>query len=146
MKQLHVEQLAQIWKADVEFGDLTLLVGPQASGKSVFLQLFKLVKDHGPITKTLKRYGYSYEPGVTESPSDPLLTLMFGEGMGAIWRQESRVKADGKLVDLSALRKGNGKDQESVLQEKIDPRALGAALRHFLTPEIVIKSRPVALV
>lgn len=114
MKQLHVEQLAQIRKADVEFGDLTLLVGPQASGKSVFLQLFKLVKDHGPITKTLKRYGYSYEPGATESTSDPLLTLMFGEGMGAIWRKESRVKPDGKLVDLSGLRKGNGKDQESV--------------------------------
>jgi ABC-type multidrug transport system ATPase subunit len=73
MKQLHVEQLAQIRKADVEFGDITLLVGPQASGKSVFLQL--LVKDHGPITKTLKRYGYSYEPGTTESTSDPLLTL-----------------------------------------------------------------------
>jgi hypothetical protein len=39
---------------------------------------------------------------------------MFGEGMGAIWRQESVVKADGKAVDLSGLRKGNGKDQESV--------------------------------
>ncbi|MBC7193030.1 AAA family ATPase [Marinobacter sp.] len=114
MKQLHVEQLAQIRKADVEFGDLTLLVGPQASGKSVFLQLFKLVKDHGPITKTLKRYGYSYEPGTTESTSDPLLTLMFGEGMGAIWRKDSLVKSDGKPVDLTGLRKGNGKDQESV--------------------------------
>jgi hypothetical protein len=80
----------------------------------VFLQLFKLVKDHGPITKTLKRYGYSYEPGTTESTSDPLLTLMFGEGMGAIWRKDSLVKPDGKPVDLTGLRKGNGKDQESV--------------------------------
>jgi molybdenum-dependent DNA-binding transcriptional regulator ModE len=43
-----------------------LLVGPQASGKSVFLQLFKLVQDHGPITKTLKRFGYSY--GHLEKP------------------------------------------------------------------------------
>ena len=114
MKQLHVEQLAQISEADVQFGDFTLLVGPQASGKSVFLQLFKLVKDHGPITKTLKRYGYSYEPGVTESASDPLLTLMFGEGMGTIWRKGSLVESDGKQVDLAGLRKESGRDQESV--------------------------------
>lgn len=114
MKQLHVEQLAQIKEADVQFGDLTLLVGPQASGKSVFLQLFKLVEDHGPIIGTLKRYGYSYEPGATEGDSDPLLMLMFGEGMGGIWRKETRVKPDGKLVDLPSLRKGNSKDLESV--------------------------------
>lgn len=113
MKQLQAEQLAQIQNAEIHFGDLTLLVGPQASGKSVFLQLFKLVQDHGPITKTLKRFGYSYDQG-PDTDGDPLLTLMFGEGMGAIWRQESVVKADGKAVDLSGLRKGNGKDQESV--------------------------------
>ncbi len=114
MKQLQVEQLAQIREADVEFGDLTLLVGPQASGKSVFLQLFKLVEDHGPITGTLKRYGYSYEPGALDGASDPLLTLMFGEGMGAIWRKQSQVTQDGKSVSLASLRKGNSRDEESV--------------------------------
>jgi hypothetical protein len=114
MKQLHVEQLAQIEKADVEFGDLTLLVGPQASGKSVFLQLFKLVQDHGPITKTLKQYGYSFEPGAMEGAGDPLLTLMFGEGMGSIWRHNTVIKSDNRQVDLASLRKGNGKYQESV--------------------------------
>tara|TARA_R110001592_G_scaffold160656_1_gene392865 strand:- start:21910 stop:23076 length:1167 start_codon:yes stop_codon:yes gene_type:complete len=114
MKQLHVEQLAQIEKADVEFGDLTLLVGPQASGKSVFLQLFKLVQDHGPITKTLKQYGYSFGPGATEGAGDPLLTLMFGEGMGSIWRHNTVVKSGNRQVDLASLRKGNGKYQESV--------------------------------
>ena len=30
-------------RVDVTFGDLTLLVGPQASGKSLFLELFKYV-------------------------------------------------------------------------------------------------------
>lgn len=47
MTRLSVQHLAQIDRAQVDFGDLTLLVGPQASGKSVFLQLFKLLKDHG---------------------------------------------------------------------------------------------------
>ncbi|MDQ7732005.1 AAA family ATPase [Halomonas sp. SpR1] len=114
MKKLHVEKIAQIKTADVQFGDLTLLVGPQASGKSIFLQLFKLVEDHGPITTALKRYGYSYEPSELEGAGDPLLTLMFGEGMGAIWEEQSRVRNDEQSVSLSSLRKGNSKDVESV--------------------------------
>lgn len=114
MKKLHVERIAQIKTADVQFGDLTLLVGPQASGKSIFLQLFKLVEDHGPITAALKRYGYSYEPSELEGAGDPLLTLMFGEGMGAIWGEQSYVHNDGQSVSLASLRKGNSKDVESV--------------------------------
>ena len=114
MKQLQVKHLAQINQADIRFGDLTLLVGPQASGKSVFLQLFKLVQDHGSITKMLKRYGYSFEFSGDSKAPDPLLTLMFGEGMGHIWRAESLVNSDGHAVDLARLRKANGKEQESV--------------------------------
>ncbi|MCG5516881.1 MULTISPECIES: hypothetical protein [unclassified Ectothiorhodospira] len=33
MTRLSVQHLAQIDRAQVDFGDLTLLVGPQASGK-----------------------------------------------------------------------------------------------------------------
>jgi len=114
MKQLSIEQLAQIRKAEVSFGDLTLLVGPQASGKSVFLQLFKLIADHGAITSTLKRYGYSYENAAAENGEDPLLTLMFGEGMGGVWRSESRVCKEGVPVSLQSLKAGANKDKESV--------------------------------
>lgn len=114
MNHLQVENLAQIASADVQFGDLTLLVGPQASGKSVFLQLFKLVQDHGPITATLRKHGYSYEGTSKEDTSDPLLTLMFGEGMGGIWRNSSVVKTAGQTVELESLRNANGKDKESV--------------------------------
>lgn len=114
MSHLQVENLAQIANVDIQFGDLTLLVGPQASGKSVFLQLFKLVQDHGPITATLRKYGYWYERTSKEDASDPLLTLMFGEGMGGIWRNNSVVKTAGQRVELESLRKANGKDKESV--------------------------------
>lgn len=114
MTQLSVEHLAQIDRAEVEFGDLTLLVGPQASGKSVFLQLFKLLQDHGPIVKTLKRYGYSYEADAHGENDDPLLTLMFGEGMGAIWSEQTRVVLDGKAAELEALRGSNAREEESV--------------------------------
>ncbi|AHK78166.1 hypothetical protein M911_02070 [Ectothiorhodospira haloalkaliphila] len=114
MTRLSVQHLAQIDRAQVDFGDLTLLVGPQASGKSVFLQLFKLLKDHGPITRTLKRYGYSFEADVPSHVGDALLVLMFGEGMGNIWTDRTQVRMDGRSAELEALRLGNGRDEESV--------------------------------
>ncbi|HRI68301.1 MAG TPA: hypothetical protein PK156_28925 [Polyangium sp.] len=39
MKRLRVTGFGPIRQADVKFGDLTVLVGPQASGKSLFVQL-----------------------------------------------------------------------------------------------------------
>jgi len=40
-QKLILENFGPIKKAEVEFGDLTVLVGPQATGKSVFLQMYK---------------------------------------------------------------------------------------------------------
>ena len=45
MKRLRVTAFGPIQEADVKFGDLTVLVGPQASGKSLFVQLYKLIED-----------------------------------------------------------------------------------------------------
>jgi predicted ATP-dependent endonuclease of OLD family len=39
MNQLEIKSFGPIEEANVQFGDLTLLVGAQASGKSIFLQL-----------------------------------------------------------------------------------------------------------
>ena len=55
-QRLCVQNLGPIKKADVDFGDLTVLIGPQASGKSLFLELFKLIKDKAHIVSTLKKY------------------------------------------------------------------------------------------
>jgi predicted ATP-dependent endonuclease of OLD family len=46
---LQVLNAGQIKDAKIEFGDLTVLVGPQATGKSIFLQLFKLLIDTGAV-------------------------------------------------------------------------------------------------
>jgi len=35
-KRISVSNLGQIKNADVKFGDLTVFVGPQATGKSIF--------------------------------------------------------------------------------------------------------------
>ncbi|MBR4214573.1 MAG: AAA family ATPase [Bacteroidales bacterium] len=44
-----VINLGPIAEADVVFGDLTILTGPQATGKTLFLETFKLVKDYSNI-------------------------------------------------------------------------------------------------
>ena len=45
--RIKLANLGQIKEADVQFGDLTVLVGPQATGKSIFLQLLKLLMTPG---------------------------------------------------------------------------------------------------
>jgi ABC-type uncharacterized transport system ATPase subunit len=40
--RLQVKQLGPIREADITFGDLTVIVGPQATGKSILLQTIKL--------------------------------------------------------------------------------------------------------
>jgi DNA repair ATPase RecN len=47
MTTLRIESLGQIKEAALTFGDLTVLVGPQATGKSIALQLLKLMVDAG---------------------------------------------------------------------------------------------------
>ncbi len=49
MKSLEVSSFGPIKQGKVEFGDLTILVGPQASGKSLLVQLFKAIEDSGAI-------------------------------------------------------------------------------------------------
>jgi predicted ATPase len=49
MTTLNIRNLGQIKKANLSFGDLTVLVGPQATGKSIALQLLKLMLDAGQV-------------------------------------------------------------------------------------------------
>ena len=58
MNTLKVENFGPIGEADVSFGDITFLVGAQALGKSLFLELLKLLEDKGAIINTLRKYNY----------------------------------------------------------------------------------------
>jgi predicted ATPase len=55
MNRLKLANIGQLRAADLEFGDLTVFVGPQATGKSIALQFLELVEDnsHGPIRERL---------------------------------------------------------------------------------------------
>ncbi|MBI2302508.1 MAG: ATP-binding protein [Armatimonadetes bacterium] len=77
--------------ADVEFGDLTVLVGPQATGKSIFLQMLKLVIDNGSVVEVLRRYGLTWRRDAAD-----FLGVYLGEGMQAIWVEgQSQATVDG---------------------------------------------------
>ena len=77
MNELKVENFGPIGKAHVEFGDLTILVGAQASGKSLFLELLKLLEDKEAIVETLRKYNYI----ISKSNVSYLLEAYFGNGM-----------------------------------------------------------------
>lgn len=86
LETLRLKNVGPIRDADVRFGDLTVLVGPQATGKSVFLQFFKLLLDAGPIFRSLKRYGLDWKKERAD-----FFDVYFGEGMRDIWNSRSRV-------------------------------------------------------
>lgn len=101
-QEMTVKKLGQIERAQFEFGDLTLFIGPQASGKSIALQLFKLVIDHVEIIRSLKKQGFELK-----NKPEALLDLFFGEGMRQLWKHESSVFWQGRPVTLDSLIKSN---------------------------------------
>ncbi len=83
MERIELTSLGQIREANISFGDLTVFVGEQASGKSILLQLVKLISDAGNITQTLKKHGFDWQ-----KKSENFLSLYFGEGMEQIWQND----------------------------------------------------------
>lgn len=78
LPRLVVAGLGPIVRAEVDFGDLTVFVGPQASGKTILLETLKLVVDHDNVTSTLRIQGYDWRH------EGELFDLYFGEGMRAL--------------------------------------------------------------
>ncbi|WP_428264200.1 AAA family ATPase [Haliangium sp.] len=103
--KLRVQNFAQIRSAELSFGDLTVLVGPQGSGKSLLLQLFKLALDRGEIASTLRDAGHSV------ANAGEFLDLYFGQGMRYAWRHDTRVGLGRRLLRLGGVMRGIGNAQ-----------------------------------
>lgn len=84
MATLHIENFAHIRRVDVEFGDLTVLVGAQATGKSLALQWLKTALDGKYIVSALRDAGQEVDASI-------LIDLIFGVGMGKSWRKDESV-------------------------------------------------------
>lgn len=101
---LALRSFAHLKRVDLSFGDLTVLVGPQAAGKSLALQWLKAAMDGRQLVDALKAAGH---------PTDPpgvLIDLIFGNGMASAWRDgETEILLGGKQVSPQTLgRRGNG--------------------------------------
>lgn len=111
MNTLKVENFGPIGKVDVSFGDLTFLVGAQASGKSLFLELLKLLEDKDAIINTLRKYNYIINRKATSN----LLDAYFGNGMTGIWNKDTKIEYDNNdMSSVSSLMRGGDSEVEKV--------------------------------
>jgi len=97
--EMKLANIGQIVEAKIQFGELTVFVGPQATGKSIALQLHKLIVDTGQVFSELKRYGLDWSKNLSE-----FLDIYLGEGMRQIWRSgESVISWQNKNFDLENI-------------------------------------------
>ena len=101
-----VKNLGQFADVSVDFGNLTLLVGAQGTGKSVFLQLFKLSQDQDYVKNTMNQFGQDWD----KRDRSTLMEAYFGEGMRHMWNNESHILRDGKDAAPSPRLPAPGKD------------------------------------
>jgi hypothetical protein len=97
LRKLTINNFAHLREVNLDFGDLTVLVGPQGAGKSLALQWLKLSLDGRQIVDLLKGSGYSTEK------SDVLIEHIFGEGMASAWHQGSNVTFESTMVSPETL-------------------------------------------
>ncbi len=102
MDTLKVKNFGPIQEANVTFGDLTFLIGPQASGKSIFLQLLKLLEDRDFIRKTLEDYNF-----VWNGTANNIFDLYYGDGMDFLWDLHTHVTYNSKQIHLKYFFENN---------------------------------------
>lgn len=100
MERLEVQNFGQIKQADITFGDLTLFVGSQATGKSILLELIKLLSDSQNISFVLSKNGYFWKKNLQS-----FFELYFGEGMQNIWNENTQINLNKKNITLKNLHK-----------------------------------------
>lgn len=110
MNTLKVSRFGPIHEAEVTFGDLTVFVGPQATGKSIFLQVVKLLLDFPAIRNEFKHFNIEWGGRLAN-----FLELYFGEGMSGMYdAQQTTIVADEKAVNLENILRGGRQQKERV--------------------------------
>lgn len=110
MKSLKIKNFGPIGNVDVQFGDLTLLVGPQASGKSLFLELLKYVVDKEHVLANLRKFNYI----IDKKNPQKVLDTFFGDGMYKIFKPNTEITFDGREITLDSLLKRNTPKKETM--------------------------------
>ena len=109
MEQLLIKNFGPIKDLDIKLGDLTILLGPQASGKTLFLQILKLLIDKDHIAETLSRYNY-----ITDKQADRILNYYFGDCLSSMWSKETEIKIDNERFSKNRLLNSSSDAKEKV--------------------------------
>ncbi|MDE0060969.1 MAG: AAA family ATPase [Defluviicoccus sp.] len=123
--RIRAKNIGPVAEADIRFGDLTIFVGPQATGKSIFLQLLKLLVDRHSIHWTMRRFGLAQS-----GDPDGFFDLYFGEGMSSIW---SKTK--------SRLVLGEARKETDLVTYARRSRAIGAEKMFYIPAQRVMSLR-----
>ncbi len=107
MTVLRIQNFAQIRDAELTFGDLTVLVGAQGTGKSLALQWLKTALDGQQVVAALR------DAGQEVSRTEDLIDLIFGIGMSAAWKVDTAVSWNGESIAPKRIAK-RGSENESV--------------------------------
>lgn len=106
MTRLRIRNFAQIADASIVFGDLTILVGAQGTGKSLVLQWLKAALDGRQIASALR------DNGEYVGDSEVLIELIFGRGMDEAWGAETSVSLDRKIVRPASIPRLGNKEEK----------------------------------
>ena len=98
MKSLTLRKLGQLKDADIRFGDLTVLIGKQATGKTLFLEMLKLAVDTGYIQSELINHGFDWSEN-----KKTFFDLYLGEGMRSVLQHQSEVVIDDKPRSIESF-------------------------------------------
>ena len=110
LEKLNINNFGPIREARLEMGDLTVLIGAQASGKSLCLQLMKLLLDKRFIAATMDKYNYV----IAKNP-DNILNFYFGEGLSGLWRADTQISdGENNYKKSGLIGKGNPDAKETL--------------------------------
>lgn len=107
LPMLTVKNFAQLEEVVLPLADLVVMVGPQAMGKSLVLELLKLAIDRNRIVRVLKQHGFTWD-----RPED-FAALYLGGGFENSWTARTQVRYDGEdltLHDVARSRTYKGED------------------------------------
>lgn len=112
--ELKIKNFGPIKEAELDFGHLTFLIGPQASGKSLSLELLKLIIDKQHIISTLRNYNYI----LSKTDAKNVLEWYFGEGLSGLFKEETEISWIGNLFSPQDLLKTITKQKASEVQNE----------------------------
>lgn len=99
MDNFKLRNFGPIDSVNLQIGDMTIIVGEQALGKSIVLETFKLLVDSRSIVSNLQRYSFV----VGKRNPNQLLNSYYGVGLASLWQKDSELILNDKKFTKTGL-------------------------------------------